>query len=621
MSVQHTITRGMIAGCIALLSAATWSGIIAPRLLSMPGDFQYIAEVASMDNPYDERAQKFTGEKRSLTKFSYEVTEKKEGVLLVKNSFDVRQITGEKIFSVERLYGIDPKTGEHRAGYGDRDREGSLFAPRHLPKGQDFVYWHVNYDVPVTMLYQGEEYMHGLRVYRFAADFSADQSADLTHLAGIPEKRGVELEVHLETWIEPTTGYLVQYKDSATGWFYNRQTGKRLHPWNSFRNAYGLQSVLDHVQIAKNQRSRLIILEMLIPGLLALFGGIFVFSSLRKRTPRLMIFIAWCVLCILIGGALWFVAATRIPNYSGTVGHIRLAAEEGLLASTVWVAEKNGYFADVGLDVEVTKFSSGRAALSALLQKESTIDIATVAQTPVVLNSFVRDDFGIIASMVSSPNDIKIIARKDRKMSTPRDLRGKKIGMTEHSTGHYFLGLFLAQNGLSLHDVQTVDMDASTLSEAISDGKVDAIASWEPHIYKAKKALGENGLIFESRGTFREDFYFAVFREYAETHPDVLKRFLMAIDRAAVFMKKNPLGSQAIVAARLNVDPEFVASVWNDFSFEIFLDQAILLTLEQQARWMAKNDIVTKAIAPNYLEFIYAETLESVKPEAMTIIR
>ena len=158
--------------------------------------------------------------------------------------------------------------------------------------------------------------------------------------------------------------------------------------------------------------------------------------------------------------------------------------------SPVWIAEKKGYFREEGLNVEIREFESGRTALRTMLSAEG-IDIVTAAQTPVVFNSFTRNDYAIIGNMVYSDKDMKMLARRDRKISTPSDLKGKTVGVTAGSSGHFFLSLFLAYNGLQMADVKTVDIEATRLPQALIDGQVDAIATWEPHIYKARKVLGD----------------------------------------------------------------------------------------------------------------------------------
>jgi NitT/TauT family transport system substrate-binding protein len=64
-----------------------------------------------------------------------------------------------------------------------------------------------------------------------------------------------------------------------------------------------------------------------------------------------------------------------------------------------------------------------------------------------------------------------------------------------------------------------------------------------------------------------------------------------------------------------------VTSIWNEFIFELFLDQAILTILENEARWAIRNKLTDGKKVPNYLNFIYFDTLEAVKPKGVNIIR
>ena len=250
-----------------------WSLWVVPELEKLPPDFSYQADIFSMDNFYDEAHQQFLGETISKTRFSYETVSRNDDieVLSVKNIFDVRSITGEKIFTVERHYGVDARTGKHLQGYGDKDREGYLFAPRH-PDQQDYVYWHINYDTPATMKFQEETELLGLKVYRSQCDYQADQTENLKHLPGVPETRGVQLDINLQTWIEPVSGRMVKYEDKTTAYYYNRKTGARLHPWNKFNNTYTNPSIAEQVHLAQNEKLKILWLERGVPGILAIMA-------------------------------------------------------------------------------------------------------------------------------------------------------------------------------------------------------------------------------------------------------------------------------------------------------------------------------------------------------------
>jgi len=302
---------------------------------------------------------------------------------------------------------------------------------------------------------------------------------------------------------------------------------------------------------------------------------------------------------------------------------VTLGVETSLLPSAVWVAENKGYFEREGLDLTIKEFDSGRTALATMLN-EGNLDMVTVAQTPVMFNSFDRDDYVIIATMVYSNNDVKILARQDRGIKNPSDLRGKTVGITKGSTGHFFLGLFLIHSGLQLSEIETIDIEASELPQALVDGRVDAISTWEPHIWNAKKLLGENAVRLQPRGgakIFREDFYFVPNRNFMENNPETLKRFLKAIEKGEEFIQKNKEEAINIVSQRLKLDKELVVSVWDDFVFQLILDQTIIITLEDEARWAIDNNLTDATEVPNYLDYIYFDPLEEIKPKAVTIIR
>lgn len=195
------------------------------------------------------------------------------------------------------------------------------------------------------------------------------------------------------------------------------------------------------------------------------------------------------------------------------------------------------------------------------------------------------------------------------------------MGITKGSTGHFFLGLFLAHNDLRLSEVETIDLEAPGLPGALAEGQVDAISTWEPHILNARKLLGEGALLLPGEGIFREDFYFVANRNFMENNPEILKNFLKAIKKGAEFIQKNREESINIVSQRLKLDKELTASVWGDFDFQLMLDQTILITLEDEARWVIREGLTDKKEVPNYLYFIYTDALQDVTPEAVTIIR
>jgi len=336
---------------------------------------------------------------------------------------------------------------------------------------------------------------------------------------------------------------------------------------------------------------------------------------------KILIGLVLVMVVVILGiGFYWFNQKQPKETKGKIIKEIVLGYEISFLTAPVLVAENKGYFLEEDLDVKMKEFGSGRTALRTMLN-DGNLDMVTVAQTPVVFNSFNRNDYAIIAAMVSSDNDVKILVHRDKGIKDPSDLTGKKVGTTKGSSGHFFLALFLAFNGLELSAVEIIDLEATELPQALSRGRVDAISSWEPNILKTKSLLGKKALILPSKGIFREDFYFVPNRNFMRNNPETLKSFLKAIKKGEEFIRENSDESINIVSERLKLDKKLTASVWNDFEYQLVLDQTILITLEDEARWAIREGLTDKRELPNYFGFLYLDALEEVKPEAVTIIR
>ncbi len=291
---HHAIQRQsrltyVVYSAVALLLAAEWILWIAPLLTKMPDHFSYSANILSLDNFYDETTNKFEGEHISKTTFSFEVEAKKHSYLVIKNLFNVRKLSDKPIFSVARLYFINPVTGQHVVVAGEEERSGYLFAP-HYASEKPFQYWHINYDAPALMKFVNKEEINGLTVYHYQAHYEADQTANLTNLPGVPDKRGIKTDVNLQLWIEPISGWLIKYQDNTLAYYYDKKTGARLEPWNSFSNRYTQNSVSEKVEQAEKLKWKFLIVDFGIPLIIVMIPFLMMLNSFFKKHYQVLLF-------------------------------------------------------------------------------------------------------------------------------------------------------------------------------------------------------------------------------------------------------------------------------------------------------------------------------------------
>jgi len=304
---------------------------------------------------------------------------------------------------------------------------------------------------------------------------------------------------------------------------------------------------------------------------------------------------------------------------TGVREKVTVGISKAFLSIPVYIAQKQGFFSDEGLDVTVKEYSSGKKATQALFAGE--VAISTVADMPLVFESFKREDFCIIATFTYSFHMVKIIARKDSGIKKGVDLKGKKVGANRGTSSHFFLVVFLIHNRLSIPEVEMINIKTVDLPAALKNNEVDAISVWQPYTQTAMQLLGNNAVELPSSENYRTTFSFAVMKVLAKEHPEILQKFLRAIDKATAFIRKDREKAQEIIAGSFNLDKNVVNAVWDDFVFEISLDQPLLVSWDNIARWAIKNKLVNKKKIPNYLNYICLDALQAVKPNSITIIR
>jgi NitT/TauT family transport system substrate-binding protein len=83
----------------------------------------------------------------------------------------------------------------------------------------------------------------------------------------------------------------------------------------------------------------------------------------------------------------------------------------------------------------------------------------------------------------------------------------------------------------------------------------------------------------------------------------------------------HPVEAWSILQKRLRLNDSYAKTVWLRNQFSLSLNQSLILAMEDEARWMIKNNLTTEINVPNFPDYIYEEGLKALKPEAVNIIR
>ncbi len=315
----------------------------------------------------------------------------------------------------------------------------------------------------------------------------------------------------------------------------------------------------------------------------------------------------------------WQRAAPEAQASVASAQKVTVAFSRQPQSTLLQVALAKGYFAAEGLAVEPLILSYGKQALEALL--EDRADFAAVAETPIMF-SVLRGNKPMVIAMIeaSSLND-GIVARTTGGLASAADLKGRRVGFTPGTTSDFFLDSLLTANGLTRSQVKAVPLQPDEMEDALVAGRVDAVSTWNYTLARIAKRLGAEAIVFNDREIYTETYNIAVRQRLLDSDPQAAERFLRALIRAETLVAQQPREAQMIMAAATQVDPELIREVWNAFSYNVVLDQTLLLALEDEARWAMASGLSANKTMPDFRAHIQRASLGAVKPDAVRITR
>jgi NitT/TauT family transport system substrate-binding protein len=322
-------------------------------------------------------------------------------------------------------------------------------------------------------------------------------------------------------------------------------------------------------------------------------------------------------LILILGGYLLlnFFQSNQTKKYTGPVEKIRIG-NIGEYSIFNIIAQEKGYFTQNGLDAQIIEYESGPPSIDALLADK--VDVAVAADFVGVNRIFTNTQLKILTQS-SKHRVFYMLSRKYKGFDTPSKLKGKKIGVTRKSAGEFYLGQFLLYQNLKLTDIHIVDLPPSKLITQFESGQLDAIVIFDPHAYNLTKKFRDSINIWSIQSNQNIFALTYTTERFTRTHAETLKKYMRALFQAEEFTTHNPSEAQTIVAKKLHYEKVYMDHMWKNFIFTHGLDQELLLTMEDQARWIIENKLTDKKTVPNYLNFIYFDALDTLQSEAITI--
>jgi NitT/TauT family transport system substrate-binding protein len=259
-----------------------------------------------------------------------------------------------------------------------------------------------------------------------------------------------------------------------------------------------------------------------------------------------------------IGGLASAVAALALAVGASAGSAAKAGGADINLAFSTWngyiglvIAAKEGYFKKHGLNVKYTviedpvqrfaAFKAGR--LNAIATTVDTFSRTVATGIPSV------EVLGLDASVGGDG----IVAQKS--IASVKQLKGQKVAVSNGSTSQWLLAYVLSKNGMSLSDVNQVDMTAGDAGAAFAAGRVPVAVTWQPWLDRANSNPKGHVLVDTTKypTIIVDEVAFAP--SYVKEHAAQVKAFVAAYGDALKLIKSNPSKAFADVTKYLGQTP------------------------------------------------------------------
>ncbi|WP_175691846.1 ABC transporter substrate-binding protein, partial [Burkholderia anthina] len=184
----------------------------------------------------------------------------------------------------------------------------------------------------------------------------------------------------------------------------------------------------------------------------------------------------------------------------------------------------------------------------------AAVDCGPIGDAPVIFALASGARIKVIGASRSDPYGTAVLVRPDATLKGAADLKGKRIGTTRGSIGHFVTLKALDAAGLPPDAVSFRFLSPADTMLALATGSIDAWATWEPYTALAETS-GRARVLVNGRGLWSGLSYVAATDAAIASKRDVLRDFVQRVVRAQVWSYRHVDAYSAALARIIGIPP------------------------------------------------------------------
>jgi NitT/TauT family transport system substrate-binding protein len=254
-------------------------------------------------------------------------------------------------------------------------------------------------------------------------------------------------------------------------------------------------------------------------------------------------------------------AALALPARAATLTTVRIGVQPVESAGQTFYAKDLGWFAEAGLDVQITPLSNGGALVAAVIG--GSLEVGLSAVGPVAQGAVKGLGVKIIApagmSLSTAPTDVTMVAL-DSTIKTAADLNGKTVGV--NGLGNvlmYATQAWIDKNGGNSKSVKWTELPFPSMAPALAAHRIDAATLAEPYVSDAKSVARALANPMDAIApTIPATTWFAN-GTWLQQQPAIAAKVVAVLKRAAIWANGHPKEAGEILIRYTSIKPETLA--------------------------------------------------------------
>jgi len=276
---------------------------------------------------------------------------------------------------------------------------------------------------------------------------------------------------------------------------------------------------------------------------------------------------------------------------------IRVATQPGPQMAPILVVKHKGWLEDelakVGVAVKWTSFLSGPPMNESFAAGEQ--DIGFLGDSAAIIPRSEGQDLRVVGVAGTAAKGLAIVVPKDSAITSPKQLKGKKVAAVKGSYGHHLLALVLQNNGLTTDDIEFLNFSTADSATALINKNIEAAAIWEPLLTRLLDQ-GAIRVLVDGTGIKQGLLVIVAENDFAKQNPELVKTFLKAYQRGIDYLETNPQEAAELIADEIKLEPEQFLKVLGKFEYNPAIHADDIAELKKSEAFMLEAGITRKSV-------------------------